>query len=74
MRLYRKVGAVAPLLNSLTVVRPELSGLVHVLADHFNVEDGLAVSGNKIHSKPAARSGVWKHPLYFHIVVIIFYL
>ena len=48
MRLYRKVGTVAPLLNSLTVVRPELSGLVHVLADHFNVEDGLIVALNVV--------------------------
>lgn len=35
-------------LHLLAVVRPELSGLVHVLADHFDVEDGLIVALNVV--------------------------
>lgn len=35
-------------LHLLAVIRPELSGLIHVLADHFNVEDGLIVALNVV--------------------------
>ncbi len=57
-----------------TVVRPELSRFIHILADHFNVEYGFAIMGDKVQSQPATRSSIWKHPLYFHVVIIIFCL
>jgi hypothetical protein len=45
----RQEDEVNLLLGSFAVIRPELPGFVHVLADDLDVEDRFTISRDKVH-------------------------
>lgn len=60
--------------NPLTVIGPELPRLVHVLADHFDVENRFSIALYVVKAQPAAYARVWQHPLHHDVIEIVLLL